>query len=169
MTKAPTKAPTKTPAKTSAKRAKPAAKPTTDKMVSTKPATTTKPQTPTVPKPKPAFKPTVVTSAQPVVAGPMMRKKELIDTVVARSGVKKRDAKPVIEAMLSVLGTAISEGRDLNLHPFGKLKVNRTKIGKGAKIMICKLRQNAENRGTAETGADAAEPGAKDTLAAVDD
>lgn len=164
MTKVPTKAPAKAPSKASAKRAKATAKPASTR---TKAAKVT--GAAAAPKPKPAFKPTVVTSAQPVVAAPMMRKKELIDTVVARSGIKKRDAKPVIEAMLTVLGSAISEGRDLNLHPMGKLKVNRTKTGKGSKIMICKLRQNLEAIGRSETGSDVSEPGAKDTLAAVDD
>ena len=164
-----TKAPTKTPAKTSAKRTKTTAKPASTRTATTTPATTKATGAAAAPKPKPAFQPTVVTSAQPVVAGPMMRKKELIDTVVARSGIKKRDAKPVIEAMLAVLGSAISDGRDLNLHPMGKLKVNRTKTGKGSKIMICKLRQNLEAIGRSEHGTDTSGPEAKDTLAAVDD
>jgi hypothetical protein len=87
-------------------------------------------------------KPSVVKPAQPVVAGEMMRKKELIDTVVERSGIKKKDAKPVVEAMLAVLGSAIADGRELNLQPFGKLKVNRSKDVPNGKVMICKLRRS---------------------------
>jgi nucleoid DNA-binding protein len=83
----------------------------------------------------------VVNSAQPVVSGPIMKKKDLIDLVVEQSGIKKKDAKPVIEAMLAVLGTAIGEGRELNLEPMGKLKVHRAKDIRNGKMSICKLRQ----------------------------
>ncbi|MEP5092125.1 MAG: HU family DNA-binding protein [Paracoccaceae bacterium] len=75
----------------------------------------------------------------------MMRKKELIDAVTDRAGVKKRDCKPVIEAMLAVLGEAIAEDRELNLQPFGKLKVNRRKDVPNGNVFICRLRQNNKN------------------------
>lgn len=88
-----------------------------------------------------APKPVVVKDAA-VVAAPMMRKKELIDIVTERSGIKKRDAKPVVEAMLAVLGQAIAEGRELNLQPLGKVKVNRRKDVQGGKVMITKIRQS---------------------------
>ena len=94
-----------------------------------------------------APKPSVVKAAQPVVAGAMMRKKELIDMVVERSGNKKKDAKPIIEAMLAVLGDAVAEGRELNLQPFGKLKVNRCKDVPNGKVMICKLRRSNRSFG----------------------
>lgn len=69
--------------------------------------------------------PTVVKSPQPVILGPELRKKELIDKVVKRSGIKKRDAKPVIESMLAVLGEALADSRELNLPDLGKVKVRR--------------------------------------------
>ncbi|WP_296764101.1 HU family DNA-binding protein [Sediminimonas sp.] len=71
-----------------------------------------------------------------------MKKKELIDSVVARSGVKKKDAKPVIEAMLAVLGEQVAAGRELNLMPFGKLRINRVKQMSNGRVMVCKLRQS---------------------------
>ncbi|MCF6443662.1 HU family DNA-binding protein [Nereida sp. MMG025] len=86
----------------------------------------------------------VVSAAKPVVAGPMLKKKELIERVVEKSGIKKKDAKPVIEAMLDVLGTAIASGEELNLQPFGKVKVNREKEMSGAKIFVCKIRQTKQ-------------------------
>lgn len=85
--------------------------------------------------------PVVVDAPVPVVSGPVMRKKELIDTVVARSGIKKKDAKPVVEAMLDVLGEALGEGRELNLHPMGKIKVKRAKELSNAKVMVARVRQ----------------------------
>lgn len=71
-----------------------------------------------------------------------MKKKELIDKVVLRSGIKKKDAKPVVEAMLAVLGEALAEERTLNLQPLGKVKINRTKMVGNDKVIICKLRQS---------------------------
>jgi DNA-binding protein HU-alpha len=83
----------------------------------------------------------LVGSPQPVVAGPVMRKRELINAVVAKSGIKKKDAKPVIEAMLSVLGSALQDGRELNLQPMGKVKVNREKKLAEGKVLIARIRQ----------------------------
>ncbi|MCM2561326.1 HU family DNA-binding protein [Lutimaribacter sp. EGI FJ00015] len=86
--------------------------------------------------------PTVVTSEAPKLTSPELKKKELIDTVVTRSGIKKKDAKPVIEAMLAVLGEELSDGREMNLHPLGKIKINRIKQMSNARVVMCKLRQN---------------------------
>lgn len=86
--------------------------------------------------------PTVVTISCPVVNEPDMRKKELIDLVVARSGIKKKDAKPVVEAVLAILGETISGGRELNLQPLGKLRINRVKEKPNGRVIICKLRQS---------------------------
>ncbi|WP_299626990.1 HU family DNA-binding protein [uncultured Tateyamaria sp.] len=83
----------------------------------------------------------VVNAPQPVVSGPVMRKRELIDAVVAKSGIKKKDAKPVVEAMLHVLGAALQDGRELNLQPLGKVKVNREKKMAEGKVLITKIRQ----------------------------
>jgi nucleoid DNA-binding protein len=78
---------------------------------------------------------------RPVIIGPVMRKKELIDTVVERSGIKKKDAKPVVEAMLEILGEALGDNRELNLLPMGKFKVvNEKDLGNG-KMMRVKVRQ----------------------------
>ncbi|GHG87044.1 HU family DNA-binding protein [Pseudodonghicola xiamenensis] len=70
-----------------------------------------------------------------------LSKKELIARVLARTDVKKRDAKPVIEAVLAVLGETLAEGRGANLAPLGKLSVNRTVERGDRRVMITKLRQ----------------------------
>ncbi len=70
----------------------------------------------------------------------VLRKKELLERVVARSGVKKKDAKPAVEAMLAILGEALANGEELNLQPLGKMMVKRQKELENAKVMICKLR-----------------------------
>ena len=85
--------------------------------------------------------PVVVEGPQPVVAGPVMRKRELVDAVVAKSGKKKKDVKPVVEAMLMVLGSALQDGRELNLQPMGKFKVNREKKMAEGKVLVARIRQ----------------------------
>jgi len=71
-----------------------------------------------------------------------MGKKELIDRVVAASGIKKKDAKPVIEAMLKELGDALSRGENLNLQPFGKGIVKSHKNLENAEVVELRLRRS---------------------------
>ena len=79
---------------------------------------------------------------------PELKKRELMDEVIKRSGVRKKFAKPVIEAMIDVLGEAILEGREVNLQPFGKIKQQRTKDAGNARITIARIRQS-KNAGPA--------------------
>lgn len=90
--------------------------------------------------------PTVVDAPKAVIVGPMMRKKELIDQVVARSGLKKKDVKPAVEMTLAVLGEALADNRELNLPPFGKLKVRREKHLANGRIVVAKIRQSEPPR-----------------------
>lgn len=97
------------------------------------------------------------TAAAPEIAAPDLKKKELIDLVVARAGVKKRDAKPAVEAALAILGEAIAEGRELNLPPLGKLRINRAEDKANGRVTICKLRQNKAPKAAKEPLAEPAE------------
>lgn len=97
--------------------------------------------------PAPPVKPVVQavdTRAAPVTTE--LKKQELLQKVVAKSDVKKKDAKLVVEAMLEVLGEALADGRDLNLQPLGKVKLNRTKETAAARIMVAKIRQRRASR-----------------------
>ena len=98
-------------------------------------------------KPAPAArkaKPAVVNAPQSVVVGPAMRKKEVVEAVVARSGLKKRDVKPVVEHLLAVLGDAISDGHELVLPPLGRLKVHKKKDGAKKTIFFAKIHRNVQ-------------------------
>lgn len=164
MTSAEVKTAAKSPAKSSSKTAAKSAKPTKSTAKADKPAKAAKPAkpapTPAKPEtPAPAAvaaepvvsEPKLVTSTMPVVTGPEMKKKDLVDKVVKRSGVKKKDAKLVVEAMLAVLGEALAEGRELNLQPMGRLKTNRIKATGNGRVLICKLRQGGgEGKGAKE-------------------
>lgn len=114
------------------------------------------PAKPASPAPKRPATPKVVSKSKPAVSQPDLRKRDLIDLVVARSGIKKKDAKPVVEAMLAVLGETIASGQELNLQPLGKLRINRVEEKSNARVIVCKLRQSAS-----------ASAQAKDPLAAV--
>jgi len=97
-----------------------------------------------------AAAPTVVDSPQAVILGPVMRKKELIDTVVTRSGMKKKDAKPIVDTMLAVLGEALADKRELILPPLGRVKVRKEKQLPNGRVLVVKVRQTSPLK-TAET------------------
>ncbi|WP_241525836.1 HU family DNA-binding protein [Pseudophaeobacter leonis] len=78
---------------------------------------------------------------EPESKAPALNKKELIDEAVLRSGIQKKEAKPVVEALLAILGEAVASGRDLNLRPFGKLHLNRSVAKTNGTVHMCRLRQ----------------------------
>ncbi|MBV0914109.1 HU family DNA-binding protein [Anianabacter salinae] len=73
-----------------------------------------------------------------------LKKPELIRRVVAASGLKKKDVKPVVEALLKELGDALSNGEAMNLQPLGKLQINRTKDKDNGEVIIVKVRRNQQ-------------------------
>ena len=80
-------------------------------------------------------------------------KRELIDRVVTASGIKKKAAKPVVEAMLMELGDALSRGETLNLQPFGKGIVKNRKDLENAEIVEIRLRRSKLAMKAAHAGA----------------
>jgi len=107
----------------------------------------------------------VVAPAAPVVSAPELGKRELVEQAVERSGVKKKDAKPVVEAVLALLGEAVAEGRELNLKPFGKLRVNRSQERSNGKVFVCKLRQPDSPASAAKENAGEGQNSSADPLA----
>lgn len=138
-----TKAATKTTRKTTKTAAKTA---TGAPKVATKPVTTAKAvATPSAPKA------TIVETIKPIVGEAPIKKPELIERVMAETGMKKKDVKPVVEAMLAVLGRALTKGEDLTVPPLGKLMVKRTKEAANATIVTVKLRHPNHAGGAAKT------------------
>ncbi len=74
-------------------------------------------------------------------AGTEMKKQELLDKVLARADTRKKFARPVVDAVLEVLGEALAEGRELNLPPLGRIKLNRVKDMPNARVIVAKIRQ----------------------------
>ncbi|MEO1140716.1 MAG: HU family DNA-binding protein [Pseudomonadota bacterium] len=83
-----------------------------------------------------------MTELATAVTSPELKKRELFELVSARADMPKNKVKPVVEAMMEVLGEAIADGRELNLQPFGKLKVQRTKDLGNARVVVAKIRQS---------------------------
>lgn len=61
------------------------------------------------------------------VAGGNFKLKDLIDQVAQATGGKKSDVKPVVEAVLTAMGTALATGTAMALPPLGKLRVVKNK------------------------------------------
>ncbi|MBS0564286.1 MAG: HU family DNA-binding protein [Proteobacteria bacterium] len=72
---------------------------------------------------------------------PVLKLKELLDRVAARADVRKKDAKPVVEALLAVLGDALAAGESLILPPLGRVRVNRTKDAANGAMLTIKLKR----------------------------
>ncbi|WP_322865697.1 HU family DNA-binding protein [Aquicoccus sp. G2-2] len=85
--------------------------------------------------------PAKVVAAEVDTSPPALRKKELLTAVVARSGVKRRDAKATLEAALEIMGETIADGRDMNLPGFGKAKVARSKKLTRGSVYVTRIRQ----------------------------
>jgi nucleoid DNA-binding protein len=74
-------------------------------------------------------------------AGPQVKKKDLIARVVAAlDGKKKGQVKDIVEATLAALGEALQNGESLNLPPFGRARIARSKGEGKASSMTVKLR-----------------------------
>ncbi|WP_299350228.1 HU family DNA-binding protein [uncultured Shimia sp.] len=124
------------------------------KKTTTKTTRKAAPKAPVAPKTaKPATKvaPVVVQESTLVVSAPDLKKVDLVDMVVERSGIKKKFAKPAIEAALAVLGEALAEGRSLNLRPLGKVKVLKSKEVSNGTVITTRVRQPLETAGAAAT------------------
>ena len=116
-------------------------------------------------KPAPVPQPAIATAnPKPASATSVLKKKDLIDKVVASTGAKPALVRDIIEATLSVLGDALSKGAMLNLPPLGKAKVNRPSDAGSGKAMTIKLRlgpvggQNAGQSAAAKSKQTLAEP-----------
>lgn len=97
-------------------------------------------------------------TASEAAPGQVMTKKELFTRLKARTpGVKGRDTRQVMEAMLDELGEALISGQNLKLQPLGMVKVQRQKAVGGADMVVLKLRRKKRNPEGKDPLAEAAE------------
>lgn len=80
-------------------------------------------------------------AAAPDEADHVVKKGELLDQIVAATGVKRADAKAVAEALLAALSDHLQADTPLQLPPLGKLRVVKCKdVGQGGKALTVKIR-----------------------------
>ncbi len=87
----------------------------------------------------------VVETSKPDVAAGLVKKPELVDRVIAETGLKKKDVKPIVEATLAVLAKTLAAGEELQVPPLGKVKINQSKDIDNAKIMKIKVRMSTND------------------------
>ncbi|PZX54230.1 HU family DNA-binding protein [Cereibacter changlensis] len=125
---------------------------------------------PSAPKKRrtPAAAPSGETAAAP--AGAVLatvKKKDLLERVAQATGADHKQVRDIVEATLNALSEALSKGEELNLPPFGKLKVNRQHERAVGEMMTLKLRRGA---GPAAEGKSTSKRKlAKEPLAEVED
>lgn len=73
-----------------------------------------------------------------------LRMKGFVEAVALRSGGKKGEVKPVLEAALAVLGEALARGEAVNLPGFGKSKIVKTKALADGMVLTLKLKRGAD-------------------------
>ncbi len=94
----------------------------------------------------------IVGAATDLPSGEVVKKQDFIDRAIAQSDLKKKDAKPAIEAALALLAEILSAGGEVVLPPLGKLKAIKVKdLPDGAQIMTLKLRTMKDGAGADAT------------------
>ena len=81
---------------------------------------------------------TVLPDPQPAQ---VVQKKDFVDRVLAVTGAKKSEARPIIEATLEQLGQALSAGQTLAVPPLGRARVNLEKDQRGGDVITLRLRR----------------------------
>lgn len=89
----------------------------------------------------------------------MLRKRDLVLRAAESSGVKKKDTRAVVEAVLAEIGAALSRGEGLILPPLGKAKINRQKETGGGEVLVLRLRRGGKNEAAANADEGLAEAG----------
>ncbi len=74
-------------------------------------------------------------------AAQIIQKREFIDRVLASTGGKKNQIKPVVEATLEELGKAFAAGETLVVPPFGRARVSMKKNIEGGEVINLRVRR----------------------------
>lgn len=116
------------------------------KTAPAKPAAKNKPAKTSLAKAKPISM-TPVASAMAAAtdvggkSGVALRVKDLVERVTAAGDFRKKDVRDIVEVTLAELGRALEVGETLNLPPFGKLRVGRSRDLANGSMMTLKLRR----------------------------
>ncbi|OYX41758.1 MAG: hypothetical protein B7Z02_14175 [Rhodobacterales bacterium 32-67-9] len=90
-----------------------------------------------------------------------LKKKELFARVAAATGAKQGEVKLITEAVLDILGQALSAGAFLALPPFGKARVSRQKALATGELLVVRLRRGGGGTRSGQGGNEALEEAAE--------
>ncbi len=77
-----------------------------------------------------------------------LKRRTLLEAVAMRVGVKRTDAREVMDAVLVEMAEALDQGRDLILPPFGKVMLRKDKDGQDGRPMVARIKLiEADKRG----------------------
>jgi nucleoid DNA-binding protein len=77
-----------------------------------------------------------------------LKRRTLLEAVAMRVGVKRTDAREVMDAVLVEMAEALDQGRDLILPPFGKVMLRKDKDGQNGRPMVARIKLiEADKRG----------------------
>lgn len=73
-----------------------------------------------------------------------LKKNELLQRLSDKTGQPKSQLRPVMDALLEILGEAVAEERPLQIPPLGKIKPLRSKTQGAARVSHVKIRQKSD-------------------------
>jgi nucleoid DNA-binding protein len=97
----------------------------------------------------------VVVTARTARTGVQIRKKDFVDQVVAASGVKKADARAVLDAALALMADRVLAGDELVLPPLGRLRLLKERDKGKSRIATLRLQVATEGEGVTDPLAEA--------------
>lgn len=71
----------------------------------------------------------------------VVQKRDFIDRVLAATGARRTEARPIIEATLAQLGQVLSAGQTLAVPPLGRARINLEKDARGGDVITLRLRR----------------------------
>ena len=71
----------------------------------------------------------------------VVHKRDFVDRVVATTGARRADARPIIEATLLQLGLILSAGQTLAVPPLGRARINLERDARGGDVITLRLRR----------------------------
>ncbi len=102
------------------------------------------------PSDKPALKAVTApkSDSKPKAKIEALKRRTLLEAVAMRVGVKRTDAREVMDAVLVEMAEALDQGRDLILPPFGKVMLRKDKDGQDGRPMVARIKLiEADKRG----------------------
>ncbi|WP_246054924.1 DNA-binding protein [Paracoccus gahaiensis] len=72
-------------------------------------------------------------------------KRDFVDRVVAATGARRAEARPIIEATLDQLGQILSAGQTLAVPPLGRARINLERDARGGDVITLRLRRRASS------------------------